>query len=80
MAKVKKGAEPVELNDALKSGVHDAMDRVKDLALDPYNTLVDRISEDDWNSWDEADENPNVCDRDGFDGNGFGLPDGSVAA
>jgi hypothetical protein len=80
MANVKGKEASVALNDALQSGVHDAMDRVAKLKLDPCKTLVDQIANDTWNSWDESDENAKVCDNDGIDGNGLDEPVEPLAA
>jgi hypothetical protein len=54
----------VNLTDALQNGLEAAMERVKKLNLDPCATLVDKISKEDWASWDASNENALVVDSD----------------
>jgi len=59
-------APSVELTDALRAGFQDAMERVKALNLNPCVTLVDEISNDEWNAWDASKEVALVVDSDGL--------------
>lgn len=75
MANVKKTAPSVELADALHAGFHAAMERVTALDLDPCDTLVDAISQKEWDAWDASAENALVVDTDGLNGDGSDADD-----
>jgi hypothetical protein len=74
MADVKK-ATSVELTDALQAGFNAAIERIKTLNLDPCSTLIDRISQEDWNAWDASTEFAVVADSSGLNGDGDDIDD-----
>ena len=65
------------LADSMQLGFTHAMERVAEVNLNPLSTLVDQVSQSDWESWDASNEIANVVDPHGVDGyedDGEGVP------
>lgn len=52
----------VDIHDTLLTAIHDAEKRAVSVFGGNKNTLVDSISQADWDSWDASAEKPNVAD------------------
>lgn len=63
MVDVKKEALSV---DPMESGIHAAMDRVEAIGFAKSATLIETISNETWDSWDQSKEKALVCDKDGI--------------
>ena len=56
----------VDSQDTLMAAVDDAMERAIAVFGDKKDTLIDMISQADWDSWDASGETPNVADSAGL--------------
>lgn len=79
MAKqMKEEAMSVQTNDVLSQAVDAAMARIHEMKGKTGLTLIDTISDEDWEKWDASDEMAIVSDPCGMDAHDH-LDDDEVA-
>jgi len=66
MADVNQGALSVHVTNLLQSGFHEAMQRVAESGFVVGSTLVDKISQAEWDAWDASSEVALVVDSEGL--------------